>query len=331
MSDMALIAGTDQGLWRLKIDVASDTFRVASKHPNAEAEMVIRADAVEGVQRSASVKSIVYAGTRGDGAYATSDGGRTWTKIHDAGPYGIARSFLRLSATELLVGTEPAALYRIDGDRSDELPTFRDVEGASEWYTPYSEHAGAVHALTRYRDRPETLFAAIEVGGVLRSDDRGASWRTYSQGVHPDVHEVIADPHRPGRLYAATAGGVYRRDEEEPVWTLLTSDLDGRYIRTVFLDPEQPDRLLAPISHTVGGPVRLYSSGDAGGTWRLTTLAEGSWQRDFGFVNRIAVHPENARLLAVVTEPGQVFLSRNRGESWSKLDQDLGCRAWGAV
>jgi hypothetical protein len=76
------------------------------------------------------------------------------------------------------------------------------------------------------RDRGHTVFAGtmafyddlgVLVGGrgVLRSDDRGRTWRSYSRGLaNPDVTSLELDP-RGERLYAGTLGGSVHTVEVE--------------------------------------------------------------------------------------------------------------------
>jgi len=48
---------------------------------------------------------------------------------------------------------------------------------------------------------------------VFRSTNRGATWVALDAGLRDDsVRQVLLDPHRPGRLYAATNSGVHQLD-----------------------------------------------------------------------------------------------------------------------
>ena len=61
-----------------------------------------------------------------------------------------------------------------DGARTwQEATEVARLRDRHNWYLPYSPAAGCVRGFAFHGDR---LFAAVEVGGVLRSDDGGAHW-----------------------------------------------------------------------------------------------------------------------------------------------------------
>jgi len=71
--------------------------------------------------------------------------------------------------------------------------------------------------------RGARAYAAVEVGGVLRSDDSGETWQLAegSDGkpdlegppepfIYPDVHSIFVHPFLPNLVFAPTGGGFYR-------------------------------------------------------------------------------------------------------------------------
>ena len=108
------------------------------------------------------------------------------------------------------------------------------------WFLPYSPEAGCVRGFAVHGER---VYAAAEVGGVVRSDDGGQTWRLAhgSDGqpafgeprwplVHPDVHSIEVHPSSPDLVLAATGGGLYRSQDGgryvgEALSLLLPGDL----------------------------------------------------------------------------------------------------------
>src|SRR5512146_3478587 len=79
----------------------------------------------------------------------------------------------------VLVGTEPAAIFRshdlgITWQGCPEVAELRDHFG---WSLPYSPEAGCVRGFALHGSR---AYAAVEVGGVLASDNGGQSWQLVS-------------------------------------------------------------------------------------------------------------------------------------------------------
>ena len=111
------------------------------------------------------------------------------------------------------------------------------------------------------------LVAVSPVAGLYASDDDGASWQDYGQGVEGVRAVAVAaapDFADGGRLFLLTQNeGIYGRRAGEETWTRL--GLRGQYALRVRLSPDfERDRCLAVA--TYAGP---WVSRDAGDTWTL--------------------------------------------------------------
>lgn len=208
-----------------------------------------------------------WAGTT-DGLWRSHDGGANWTPA-DA---GLSVRHVRALAIQpdrphtLLAGTEPAAIFysRDEGETWTEAPDVARLRDAHDWALPYSPAAGCVRGFALVGER---FYAAAEVGGVLCSDDAGASWRLLEGGVHADVHELARNPVDPDLVYAATGGGRYRSPDGGAHWDSIG---DG-YTRAVWVDAERPEIVLTGPARYVGAMGRIERSTDGGDTWALTS------------------------------------------------------------
>lgn len=79
---------------------------------------------------------------------------------------------------------------------------------------------------------------------------------------------MVIDPTTPGRLYAATFGGVYRSDDGGHTWRPTANQPLDRQVRTLALDPLSPETVFAGTARA-----GVYRSTNGGGTW--TALHEG--------------------------------------------------------
>jgi photosystem II stability/assembly factor-like uncharacterized protein len=172
-----------------------------------------------------------------------------------------------------VAGTEPAAIF-VSGDSGvtwrerTEVAELRDEHG---WYLPYSPGAGCVRGFALHGRRG---YAAVEVGGLLRSDDAGDTWRLAggSTGdprtvpeshLHPDVHSVKVHPSSPDLVYAPTGGGFYRSVDGGKTWVQLYDC----YCRAVWVDPADPDHIVLGPADWVNRNGRIEESVDGGRSW----------------------------------------------------------------
>ena len=101
---------------------------------------------------------------------------------------------------------------------------------------------------------PGRIYAAVEVGGVLASEDNGKTWHLVegSDGkpdldfdsdtlIHPDVHSITVHPSSSDLITAATGGGLYRSTDGGKSW----KNIYRCYIRAVWVDPADPQHIIA--------------------------------------------------------------------------------------
>jgi len=131
------------------------------------------------------------------------------------------------------------------------------------------------------------VYAAVEVGGLLRSDDGGQTWGLVegSTGspaaapagtIHPDVHSVSVHPSSSDLVFAPTGGGFHRSEDGGKSW----SRLYDCYCRAVWSDPARPEHLILGPADSVDRNGRIERTQDGGKTW--TTASEGlsvPWSR----------------------------------------------------
>ena len=131
-------------------------------------------------------------------------------------------SLLALPGT-ILAGTVPAALYRASNGTSwQELEGVR--LGATGGSFPPSPELGArTRFLAADNERPRRLYAAIEVGGMLVSDDAGQRWTAATKGLDdPDVHQILPSAKTKGLIVAACGEGAYRSTDRGKHWEKVT-------------------------------------------------------------------------------------------------------------
>ena len=131
----------------------------------------------------------------------------------------------------LYAGTHPAHLYvsTDGGDTWDELEGFQDLPSRDQWHTPRHRNEAHVRSLGVHPEMPDRVIAGVEVGGVHVSEDQGEIWTERRDGVHDDVHHVLALG--PDEYVASYGDGLYRTQDAGQSWTRLDTELDHRYFR----------------------------------------------------------------------------------------------------
>jgi photosystem II stability/assembly factor-like uncharacterized protein len=278
-------------------------------------------------------KGTVLAGTR-QGIFRSSDLGQTW----QAASQGLTELHVRWLAHHpdgsgtVLAGTEPASLYLShDGGQTwaerPEVAQLRDEHG---WYLPYSPEAGCVRGFA-FAAEGDRVYAAVEVGGLLRSDDGGETWRLVrgSSGhpgalpkghIHPDVHSVVVHPSSPDLIFAPTGGGFYWSKDSGQTW----EQSYRCYCRAVWADAQNAGHLVLGPADSVDRNGRIEMTHDGGETW--VPASEGlevPWPRHM--VERF--WQKGAELFAVLSN-GELLSAPLATFAWQRiLPQVEGVRA----
>jgi photosystem II stability/assembly factor-like uncharacterized protein len=164
----------------------------------------------------------VYVATEHSGLFVTLNGGADWQRAKPNVPRLTTNALLALPGS-ILAGTWPAALYRAqNGSGWQELDGVRlGATGGS--FPPSPELSARVRFLAADNATPRRLFAAIEVGGLLVSDDDGAHWSKVTGGLDDaDVHQIHASSMHKGVVIAVCGEGVYRSADRGDHWQKIT-------------------------------------------------------------------------------------------------------------
>jgi photosystem II stability/assembly factor-like uncharacterized protein len=183
---------------------------------------------------------------------------------------------------------------------------------------------------------PDELYAGVEVGGLVRSLDGGATWtdcnaplldlatqERYTQKHGPrrasegmmDTHALAISAAQPGTVFLANRLGLFRSDDKGESW----SDMEiGRfspltYARDVKVFPHDTQTLLGAFSiAAVSDAGSLYRSADLGATWRRFDH-DVSINSTLMIIAASAQTPERVYCAA---RRGQVFGTEDGGKSW---------------
>jgi photosystem II stability/assembly factor-like uncharacterized protein len=273
---------------------------------------------------------LLYAGTQ-HGPYRSGDAGDSWRPLPLPGKQTIVWSILLADEAAIYVGTQGTTIYR-------------SHDGGAHW-TELSppEPLGMVRMSFPCRvirlaldAAPQHLFAALEVGGVLRSGDGGDSWSDGNAGLleftkEPryrsrivsdtetegmmDSHALALSSAAPGTVFLANRMGLFKSEDGGEHWQDMAV---GRfspltYARDIKVSHHDHRRMYAALSvAAVSDEGSLYVSNDVGASWRR--FDHGVTMKSTLMI--IAESPITPDRVWCATRRGQVLGTADGGKSW---------------
>lgn len=336
----SLLVGTRRGLFIFENDGRRAQWRSRGPYLIGREIYHVLRDTRDGTLWAASDHAVW-----GAHLHRSSDLGENWETLEQAPHYPDERGLKAIwfvaaghasSPGSLYVGIEPAGLFvsHDAGASWHSVATLNDHPTNTTW-----QPAGgglALHSIIVDPENAQRIYCALSAGGVYRSDDGGASWRSINRGVRADfqpqrypetgqcVHKLLLHPRRNERLYQQNHCGVYRSDDRGENWTEITAGLPSDFGYALAIDPHDADTLFVipeESSHmraTVEGKLRVYRSTDAGASWHA--LTRGLPQENaYVSILREGMTSDTGEPCGVYfgTSSGHLFASPDAGVSWT--------------
>jgi photosystem II stability/assembly factor-like uncharacterized protein len=288
----------------------------------------------------------VFVGTQ-EGPYVSTDAGASWRRL------AFPRNDLQVWAIgvhpnnprKLYVGTSPLGVFvsEDNGESWTEAPTARMADA--------TEMGAFVNRVMRFAfnpANPDEIYAAMEVRGVMRSTDGGATWSDCSDDLirwaerdprlksailtrHEaegmlDAHAIAISAAAPETPFVAVRMGLFRSDDHGGHW----QDLRMRdhspitYGRDIRVSPRDPNTLYATLSTAASGATgSIWRSRDVGRSWdridpQLTPNGTMMW---------VAPSARDDGVVYGATRKGEVWGTLDGGQSWHAAPLPGGCRA----
>jgi photosystem II stability/assembly factor-like uncharacterized protein len=252
----------------------------------------------------------IYVGTERSGIFISRDAGASWERPDPNVPRLMITSLLA-TPEGLLVGTSPAALYRREGGGWKEMESLARATTRAT-FPPNPALGSRTRYLAADPRSGRRLYAGIEVGGMLVSDDGGYEWRPANEGLSdPDVHEVEPSAKDPELVIAACGEGIFRSRNRARSWeeitppggltygTAVAEDLEG----TIYLGIARGRPNTWIRAERAGAAV--LASRDGGSRWE--PVVEGL----AGGVLDISADPEGEGVFAVTSEGELLSVGRS--------------------
>jgi photosystem II stability/assembly factor-like uncharacterized protein len=145
---------------------------------------------------------------------------------------------------------------------------------------------------------------------------------------------LLVHPTNPKIWFAGSAGGgVWKTTDGGVTWINKTPNLPNLATTTLAMSPVFPNIIYAGSGEgfynadAIKGD-GIFKSEDGGETWKQLSSTAG--KKEFQYVNRIIVDPENANLLIAATQTGDPATTADPNISWIMRSKDGGA-SWSAV
>ena len=287
--------------------------------------------------------NLVFAGTRGDGVWVSEDFGKSWKKpcYGKPGP-GKVRCVTvdPRDSNTVYAGTEPIDVFV----SRDAAKSWQRLE--SVWNIPYvasvdypvSTVEPHVRDITIDPKDSNTIYAALQVGFMLKSSDGGKSWKLLNRGLDADVHTIVIDPSNPKALFIATGGHDYRKGvapgralyksaDGGETWQPTAMNFPQEYSVPLVMHPKNPDVLYAALANGQPGQWRKRPTGaesllirtkDGGKKWERLNGSLSEISKNFA--EAIAIDEESPDRIYAALRSGDLYSSDDGGDHWTRLD-----------
>lgn len=173
--------------------------------------------------------------------------------------------------------------------------------------------------------------------GIYVSHDDGITWKNMGLKNSEHISKIIVHPENSDIIWAASQGplwskggerGIYKSVDGGKSWKRTLGDSEWVGATDLLIDPNNPNVLYAATwqrhrtvaTYLGGGPGSgIHKSTDGGDTW--TKLKKGIPKSNLGKIG-LTMSPFNSDVIYAAIEldrkKGGVFISTNKGESWSK-------------
>jgi photosystem II stability/assembly factor-like uncharacterized protein len=287
----------------------------------------------------------------GPAVWRSADFGETWTHsskglAFEAGKDPISAVWsLAAGHGRLYAGVAPAGLFVSD----DGGETWGHVEGLQKHPSrPEWQGGGAgliLHSLVLDPQDERRMWVGMSAVGVFHTADGGETWEPRNSGVRCDflpegqkypefgqcVHCLVMAPGGSGRLYQQNHCGMYRSDDGGATWSSIEAGLPSSFGFPAAVHPRDPETLyLVPLNGDSAGrympdaKTAAWRTRDGGATW--ADRRDGLPQRD-AYLNvlRQAMAVDRLEPAGVYfgTGSGEVFASRDEGDSWTCIARHL--------
>jgi photosystem II stability/assembly factor-like uncharacterized protein len=236
----------------------------------------------------------------------------------------------------LYAGIEPGALFK-STDRGETWTineALFDHPHRGTWF-PGAGGLG-LHTIILHPTNKDRMWIGVSTGGCYRTDDGGVTWVPRNKNVradfHPEkfpeygqcLHKMDLHPSQPDVLYQQNHCGVYRSDDAGDTWIDIgDGKLPSRFGFPIAVHPHDPKTVYVALEQSdeyrisVDEKFSVWRSKNGGDSWKRLSKGLPDKARLVVLREAMAVDTLDDAGIYVGTSTGQLFASRDDGDSWA--------------
>ena len=267
----------------------------------------------------------LLASVDGDGIYQSHDGGSHWEQTAELKDRPIwSLSFDPHDTKRIYAGTRPGLFASDDGGTS-----FTEMDTTMSDRCPIGVPR-TTNVVVDPNDS-DTIYASVEIDGLHRSRDRGRTWESLGalgpSEFYNDVHGLtLRDNGAETELLVTSPFGLGRSTDDGSNWNwhefqpFEGSKFEFAYSRCIRA-PWGNDFVIVCVGDYIPGRTgAIEVSRDGGQTFQRVHLPETPKATMYW----LATHEELPGVVAASSVYGQIYVSRDFCETWTKLERELG-------
>lgn len=287
----------------------------------------------------------------GPAVWKSTDLGKTWSHSSKGLAYAEGKDpitavwSLAVGHGKIYAGVAPAGLF-VSEDGGE---TWREIEGLQRHPTrPEWQPGGAgliLHSLVLDPQDDKKIWIGVSSAGVFATEDGGETWAPRNTGTRCDflpddqkypefgqcVHCLVMAPGGAGRLYQQNHCGMYRSDDGGRSWASIENGLPSSFGFPAAVHPRDPETLyLLPLNGDIHGrympdaKAAAWRTRDGGRTWTDKRAGLPQQNAYFGVLRQaLAVDRLEPAGVYFGTGSGEIYASRDEGESWRRIAEHL--------
>jgi photosystem II stability/assembly factor-like uncharacterized protein len=249
------------------------------------------------------IAKIVFIGTRGNGAYKSTDEGKSWIPINN--PEIPVSMSMAMDVFDIAVNPQnPNNLYLGTG-----IGPYKSINSGNTWLQSFDGMRNFFAYDIKISPSDPSIIYTAGRHGVHISTNYGRTWRYIGAGG--TFNKVAIDPINPNIVYASMVG--------LDLWNYIRRTTNGG-IEWNDVSPYPPSPTFIPFIEIDNSQQRaIYTSTydeflrsfDRGETWQtiLSPIIPTS----------LAIANDDSNLLYISSRKGELYKSTDRGETWDSL------------
>jgi photosystem II stability/assembly factor-like uncharacterized protein len=208
---------------------------------------------------------------------------------------------------------------------------FQSTDGGESWEERSAQFAETCPAVGVPRPTAiaidptdhRSVWMGIEVDGIRRSQDGGATWTTAAPQIkNADVHNVLITGGSAKRIYVLVNDDVWISPDDGASWRNVGAreSFPWHYVRGIAARPDDSSVVFVTVGDaTPGRTGAIMRTRDAGQTWESLPLPgqpnSAMWT--------VAIPKSDPDVVIAGSRYGYLYRSEDGGDSWTKFWREL--------